>query len=160
MVLCRIDLLTKVSTNMTDINEQIEQFFSDYEKRFERGLAGNAVAEETAQAFADFFVEASPVGVSGGKNDRDFLEAVPAGYDFYRSIGITKMEIRQLDITELNELHYMVEVYWESFYEKDGDADSIEFSVIYFLQNLNGALKVFAYITGDEQAVLKERGLV
>ncbi len=103
---------------MADINDQIEQFFSDYEKRFAEGLAGNAVAEETARAFADFFVEASPVGVSGGKTIKDFLEAVPKGYDFYRSIGITSMEIRQLDITELNELHYMVEVYWESFMKK------------------------------------------
>lgn len=145
---------------MADINDQIEQFFEAYEKRFADGLAGNAVAEETANAFADFFVEASPTGISGGPNDQRFLDTVPKGYEFYRSIGITRMEIRQIDITELNELHYMVEVYWESFYEKDGQADSIEFSVIYFLQHLNGSLKVFAYITGDEQAVLRERGLV
>jgi len=145
---------------MADINDQIEQFFEAYEKRFAEGLAGHTVAEETAEAFAGFFVEASPAGISGGKNDQSFLDAVPKGYEFYRSIGITRMEIRQIDITELNELHYMVEVYWESFYEKDGRADSIEFSVIYFLQYLNGSLKVFAYITGDEQAVLKERGLV
>lgn len=145
---------------MADINDQIEQFFEAYERRFAEGLAGNAVAEDTAKAFADFFVEASPVGISGGKNDQSFRDAVPKGYDFYRSIGITKMEIRQLDITELNELHYMVEVYWESFYEKDGNPDSVEFSVIYFLQHLNETLKVFAYITGDEQALLKERGLV
>ncbi|WP_426291771.1 hypothetical protein ACN9ML_16660 [Dyadobacter endophyticus] len=145
---------------MVDINDQIEQFFEAYEKRFAEGLAGNAVAEGTATAFADFFVEASPMGIIGGKNDQDFLDRVPKGYDFYRSIGIAKMEIRQLDITELNELHHMVEVYWESFYEKDGEPGSIEFSVIYFLQHLNETLKVFAYITGDEQAVLKERGLV
>lgn len=145
---------------MADINDQIEQFFDEYEKRFADGLAGQAVEEDTASAFADFFVEASPMGIIGGKNDQEFRERVPQGYEFYRSIGITKMAIRQLDITELNELHYMVEVYWESFYEKDGQPGSIEFSVIYFLQHLNGALKVFAYITGDEQAVLKERGLV
>ena len=145
---------------MADINDQIEQFFEAYEARFADGLAGRAVAEETAKDFADFFVEASPKGIIGGKNDQEFCDRVPKGYDFYRSIGITKMEIRQLDITELNELHYMVEVYWESFYEKDGEADSIEFSVIYFLQHLNETLKIFAYITGDEQAVLKERGLV
>ena len=145
---------------MADINDQIEQFFEEYEKRFAEGLAGNAVAEETARAFADFFVEASPNGIIGGKNDQEFRDRVPQGYDFYRSIGITKMEIRQLDITELNEQHYMVEVYWESFYDKDGEPGSIEFSVIYFLQHLNGSLKVFAYITGDEQAVLKEKGLV
>lgn len=145
---------------MADVNDQIEQFFEAYEKRFAEGLAGNQVAEETATAFADFFVEASPNGVIGGKNDQEFRDRVPEGYNYYRTIGITQMQIRQLDITELNELHHMVEVYWESFYEKDGKPDSIEFSVIYLLQHRNGTLKVFAYITGDEQAVLKERGLV
>ena len=145
---------------MEDINDKIQAFFEAYEKRFEEGLAGEVVAEETAKVFADFFVEASPVGISGGKNDTQFLEAVPKGYDFYRSIGITKMEIRQIDITELNEMHYLVDVRWESFYTKNGNEDSIEFSVIYFLQNRKDELKIFAYITGDEQAVLKERGLV
>ncbi|CAG5071363.1 hypothetical protein DYBT9623_03406 [Dyadobacter sp. CECT 9623] len=145
---------------MEDINDDIQAFFEGYEKRFEEGLAGQAVAEDTARVFADFFVEASPVGISGGKNDAQFLEAVPKGYEFYRSIGITKMEIRQIDITELNEMHYLVDVRWESFYEKDGSEDSMEFSVIYFLQNRKSELKIFAYITGDEQAVLKERGLV
>lgn len=145
---------------MEDINDHIQAFFEEYEKRFEEGLAGQAVAEDTAKVFADFFVEASPVGIMGGKNDEQFRETVPKGYDFYRSIGITKMEVRQIDITELDEMHYLVDVRWEAFYEKSGLEDSVEFSVIYFLQNRKGELKIFAYITGDEQAVLKERELV
>ncbi|KQS31379.1 hypothetical protein [Dyadobacter sp. Leaf189] len=145
---------------MDDINDSIQAFFEDYEKRFEEGLAGNAVAEDTAKAFAEFFVEASPAGVSGGKNDAQFLEAVPKGYEFYRSIGINKMEIRQVDITELDDLHYLVDVRWQSLYMKDGDEGTIEFSVIYFLQHLNETLKIFAYITGDEQRILKQSGLI
>ncbi|WP_439580920.1 hypothetical protein [Dyadobacter bucti] len=149
-----------ITEKMEDVNDKIEKFFEEYERRFEEGLAGNPVAEETVNSFADFFVEASPVGVTGGKNDHSFLEAIPKGYDFYRSVGVTKMVINQLDITELNELHYMVEVYWESFYETEEKSGSIEFTVLYLLQHLNQELKIFAYITGDEQRVLKEHGLI
>ena len=145
---------------MKDINDQIEAFFEQYEKRFESGLAGESVGQETTEAFADYFVEASPMGVMGSKNDESFLNAVPKGYDFYKSIGITEMKIKQIDITELDPLHYMVDVRWESVYQKDESEGSIEFSVIYFLQHLKETLQVFAYITGDEQKALKEHGLV
>lgn len=145
---------------MKDINDQIEAFFEEYEKRFAAGLAGESVEKATSEAFADYFVEASPMGVMGSKNDESFLNAVPKGYEFYKSIGVTEMKIRQIDITELDPLHYMVDIRWESVYQKDGSEGSIEFSVIYFLQHLNEKLKVFTYITGDEQKVLKEHGLV
>ncbi len=34
-------------------------------------------AEATAAAFADCFVEASPVGINCGKNDETFLAQIP-----------------------------------------------------------------------------------
>jgi hypothetical protein len=145
---------------MEEIHNKIEQFFDEYEKRFAEGLAGQPDTEAIVNVFADFFVEASPVGVVGGKNDADFRETIPKGYDFYRSIGTTKMKINQLDIADLDDFHHMAEVYWEAFYDKEGNSQSIEFTVIYFLQHLNDQLKIFAYITGDEQKLLKEKGLI
>jgi hypothetical protein len=71
------------------------------------------------------------------------------------------MKIMALDITWLNDMHVMAKVCWQAIYQKkDGNKETINFDVFYFLQKQNGALKIFAYITGDEQAVLKERGLI
>ena len=145
---------------MEEIHLKIEQFFDEYEKRFAEGLAGRPNVEAIADVFANFFVEASPVGISGGENDTRFREAIPKGYEFYRSIGTTQMQINQLSIRDLDDFHYMAEAYWEAFYDQDGESQSIEFTVIYFLQHLKDQLKIFAYITGDEQKVLKERGLI
>ena len=145
---------------MEEIHNKIEQFFEDYQKRFAEGLSEQPDVEAIADAFADFFVEASPVGIMGGKNDSEFRVAIPKGYDFYRSIGTTEMKINQLSIRDLDDYHYMAEAYWESIYDKEGESQSIEFNVIYFLQHLNDKLKIFAYITGDEQKVLKEKGLI
>lgn len=145
---------------MDEIHDKIEQFFEEYQKKFAEGLAGHPDVEAIAGVFANFFIEASPVGISGGENDEAFRDAIPKGYDMYRSIGTTEMKINQLSIRDLDDYHYEAEAYWEAFYEMDGISQSIEFTVIYYLQYLNEELKIFAYITGDEQKVLKERGLV
>lgn len=145
---------------MEEIHLEIEAFFEKYEQRFADGLAGKPDVEGTVDAFADFFVEASPVGIIGSKNDAAFRESIPKGYDFYKSIGTTEMKINQVHITDLDDLHYLVDVYWEAFYSRDEGNQSIEFNVMYMLQNQNGALRIFAYITGDEEKVLKEKGLI
>ena len=71
------------------------------------------------------------------------------------------MKISKLDITKLDDLHYMVKVYWNSLYEKKNKKMiSIGFDVIYFLRAKENEWKIFLYITGDEQKVLKENGLI
>jgi hypothetical protein len=55
----------------------------------------------------------------------------------------------------------MVKVHWFSEYlRKDGEKIPIDFEVIYFLQKLEEAPKIFAFIGGDEEKVLKENGLL
>jgi hypothetical protein len=144
------------------MNEQsIKVFFTAYESRTNAALAGNIDVEGTMQSFANCFVEASPVGITCGNNDEQFRESIPKGIEFYRSIGTTEMKILAMDITVLDDFHGMAEVYWEAIYNtKEGKEDIIEFTVIYFVQGLNDQIKIFAYITGDEQKVLRERGLI
>ena len=144
------------------MNEQsIKAFFNAYESRFNASLTGKIDVEGTTQSFANCFVEATPAGITCGKNDEQFREAIPKGIEFYRSIGTTEMKILAIDITMLDDLHAMAEVYWEAIYNtKEGKEVVIEFTVIYFVQGLNDQIKIFAYITGDEQKVLRERGLI
>lgn len=83
------------------------------------------------------------------------------GYAFYRNIGITSMDIVSKTITPLDNFHTITKVRWKSnFIKKDGLKSSIEFENIYFTQTKDSQHKVFAYITGDEQAALKEAGLL
>lgn len=145
---------------MQQMHQTIEQFFKDYEKRFAEGLAGKADVAATTAVFADCFIEAGPQGVVCGKNDDTFRASIPKGYDFYKSIGTSRMKVEHLMVTALDDLHYMVKVRWQSYYIKDERELLIEFDVTYFLQQQQEQLKIFAYITGDEQQLLKERGLV
>lgn len=147
---------------MDAMKQELENFFDAYEARFNDALKGLPVdLEGTTAAFADTFIEASPKGIVCGENDDTFREAIPKGYDFYRSIGTKAMRIVWRNITPLDDYHALVKIHWQGLYDKaDGGEEKIDFDVIYFVQMLNAAPKIFAYITGDEQKVLQERGLI
>ena len=153
---------------MSDVKQKVRQFFQAYEARFMRALQGDNKVEGavddiegTVNAFAEHFIEASPAGVVAGKNDDTFRKLIPRGNEFYRSIGTQLMTIRNIAIAELNEYHVMATVEWDSRYKRsDGKEIAISFEVIYLLQHIDGTLKIFAYITGDEQQALREAELI
>lgn len=140
----------------------LNNFFDAYANRVNGALKGEEPdVDEAAQAFADYFVGTSPEGIAGGKNDEAFRQMIPKGYDFYKNIGITSMNIVSRDITPLDEFHAMVKVHWNAaFTRQDSSRGSITFDVIYFLRIMGAECKIFAYITGDEQKALKEYGLI
>jgi hypothetical protein len=83
------------------------------------------------------------------------------GFEFYRSIGTKSMKISRLTVIALDELHVQARVSWQSDYVKrDGTGERIDFDVIYLLQTIGEGPKIFAYITGDEEEALRERGLI
>ncbi|MGZ8557027.1 MAG: hypothetical protein ACXWWC_01770 [Chitinophagaceae bacterium] len=146
---------------MEDWNQNINNFFNQYEAKFNEALGGSPKTEETAGAFADYFIAANPSGVTCGKNDEQFRKAISQGYEFYKGNGLRAMKIISQNNSSLDEFHALNKVQWKSFYEtKQGKKVEIEFNVIYFLQLLNKQVKIFGYITGDEQKLLQERGLV
>lgn len=146
---------------MDERTAAIEDFFASYAGEFAQALEGHADAEATARHFTDCFIEASVHGVSCGRNDEVFRQQIPRGYDFYRSIGMKSMLVRDIQVSPLDGAHSIARVRWDSTYGKpDGTEESIDFEVIYFLQMTSGEPKIFGYITGDEQAIMRERGLI
>lgn len=142
--------------------EIIKKFFAAYAARMNEALNDppKIDAEATAAAFAGCFVEASPAGIICGKNDEAFLEQIPKGYEHYKNIGTRSMNITSLEITPLDELHAVAKVHWDSNYvRKDKKEIRIEFDVFYFVQMKADIPEIFAYVTGDEQKVMKEYGL-
>lgn len=141
---------------------KIEAVFDAYAQRFKDGIAGNVPdVEGTVGAFAESFIESSPLGVIAKENNEKFKEIVPQGYAYYMSIGSSGMEIRSKVITFLDELHSMAQISWKADYiKKDGEKVSIEFDVFYIITEKDGDPKIFAYITGDEQKALDDKGLV
>lgn len=155
-------MATDTLTPSAITQHEIDVFFKAYAARFNDALSGKQVdVSGTVNAFADCFVEASPAGIHCGKNDQQFRDAIPKGHEFYKQTGMKAMVIEAKDLTILDGLHAMVRVHWRSDHVKrDGAQVSIPFEVIYLLQHQEKGLKIFAYITGDEQKVMKEKGVL
>lgn len=149
---------------MRDIEPAIRAFFDAYAGRMNDALADPPRIDirQAREAFAAYFVGTNHTHVHGGKNGLLFRLTIPRGYRHYRKIGCKRMELRRLEVKPLDAFHAMAETHWWSlFVKKDGEPVEIEFDNIYLLHIPKcGRPKIFAWITGDEQQALKDRGVI
>jgi hypothetical protein len=139
----------------------VRTLFDRYERLFGRSLAGDSDMDEVASLYASDFIAASPAGVMTGKNDDQMKRVMAQGYAHYRAIGTKGMRIRQIRLSPIDEHHCVAHVAWTATYvRKDQPDTTIDFDVHYLVQNLDGEAKVFGWVSGDEQALLKQHGIV
>ena len=139
----------------------VRKLFERYERFFKRSLGGDIDMDEAASLYASDFIAASPAGVMTGKNDDQFKQAMTQGYAHYRAIGTKEMRIRNIAIAPIDEHHCVAHVAWTATYARQDQADTaIDFDVHYLVQKLDGEPKVFGWVSGDEQALLKKHGIV
>ena len=141
---------------------EIENFFNRYEARVNEALSNGEVdIDDAVSSFASDFIEASPAGVIVGKNDKKFRKSISQGYSFYKEIGIRSMDILSTQTTILDKFHAMVKVHWNSsFVRPNKSKGDIAFDVYYLIQKMEEDIRIFVYITGDEQQALKDEGLI
>lgn len=139
----------------------VREFFERYESVFNRSLGGAIDTDEAAALYASEFIAASPAGVMTGKNDDQFKQVMTQGYAHYRAIGTKEMRIRNVRISPMDDHHCVAHVAWTATYAREGRADvAIDFDVHYLVQKLDGEPKVFGWVAGDEQALLRQHGIV
>lgn len=144
-----------------DTDTLIKDFFLQYATRLNETLKGHPVdAEEAASCFADFFVQADPNGVLGGKNDETLREAIPKGWEHYKALGFNNIVLRSCEISRLNSMHAVARIQWQFFYEKKGVPGEINFEIAYFVQVRENRCRIFGFVIEDENKALKEHGLV
>ena len=141
--------------------EEVEDFFNRYASTMNNALFGDVIdVKSFLHYFARYVVGANPSGVQGGKNDLEFANSIKSGIDFYKRIGVISMNIMAKDVAILDGYHATARISWESIYNKEDKLGEIAFNVVYLVQVIDHAVKIFAYITGDEQKALRERGLI
>ena len=139
----------------------VRKLFERYERAFNQALSGDTDLREVASLYASRFIAASPAGVMTGKND-DHLKLVMAqGYARYRAMGTKKMRIRNVRISPMDDHHCVAHVAWTATYaRKDRPDTAIDFDVHYFVQQLDEEPKVFGWVSGDEQALLRKHDII
>ena len=144
------------------MKESIAQFFDDYAKRFNEALKGSEPdVEKTIASFATFFLESNPNKIILTKNDETFKASIPQGFAYYRSIGLQNMKICSKAITILDDYHALVKIHWQSLYiKKEGNKAELGFDTHYMIRFIDDAVKIFCYVSGDEQQFMEQNGLV
>ncbi len=138
----------------------VRKFFDRYERVFNQSLGGRTDMDEVAALYASEFVAASPAGVMTGKNDEQLKQMMAQGYARYRAMGTKGMRIRDVRFSPIDDHHGVAHVAWTATYARRDQPDvAIDFDVHYLVQNLDGELKVFGWVSGDEQALLREHGV-
>jgi hypothetical protein len=139
----------------------VRRLFVRYERVFSQALAGDIGMDEVSALYASEFIAASPAGVTTGKNDRSLKQVMAEGYARYRAIGTRAMRIRSLRISPIDRLHCVAHVGWTATYARNASPDiTIDFEVHYLVQELGGEAKVFGWVSGDEEALLRQHGIV
>ncbi len=139
----------------------IENFFKRYEGFFAQSLNGEVDAKEMAELYAREFIAASPIGVMAGKNNSEFQQVMAQGYEQYRKIGTKGMRVRGIRVSPIDELHCVAHVAWTATYANANNPSiEIDFDVHYLLQELKGKLHIFGWVSGNEEELLKEYGVI
>lgn len=139
----------------------VKTFFERYESFFNRSLAGDMDENEVAALYAAEFIAASPAGVMTGKNDDHLKEVMAQGYARYRAMGTKAIRMSNIRISPIDAYHCVAHVAWMATYARQNQPDvSIDFDVHYFVQKLDGEPKVFGWVSGDEQALLRKHGIL
>jgi len=139
----------------------VRKLFERYERVFRRSLGGDMDMEEAAALYAAEFIAATPAGVRTGKNDDRLKEVMIRGYARERAIGMKDMAIRHVRLAPIDDCHCVAHVAWTATYARNDRPDvAIDFDVHYFVQTLDGEPKVFGWVSGDEQALLRTHGIL
>jgi len=139
----------------------VRQLFERYERVFNQSLGGDMDMDDVAALYAPEFIAASPAGVMTGKNDDQLKQVTAQGYDRYRAMGTKEMRIRDVRLSAIDGHHCVAHVAWTAIYARRDQPDvAIDFDVHYFVQKLGEGPKVFGWVSGDEQALLKEHGII
>ena len=141
------------------MEQAVRQLFERYEGHFNAGLKGEVDLPAVAALYADSFIAASPSGLFAGKNDEEFKKVTVQGFKHYRETGVQQMMVSDLHVSVIDELHGLARVQWSATYKVKGQEKIIAFTNVYLVRLEGATARVFGWITGDEEALLRRHGI-
>lgn len=139
----------------------VKALFERYADAFNQALRGDPDLTEVASFYAPAFIAASPMGVATGQNDDQLRDAMAQGYARYRAIGTKEMQLRELQITRIDDNHCLARAAWRATYARANlPSCVIDFDVHYLVQVLEGRPSIFGWVAGDEEAALQQHGII
>ncbi|TRD00415.1 nuclear transport factor 2 family protein [Mesorhizobium sp. WSM4303] len=139
----------------------VQKFFKAYEKIYNDAIADKVDLNDVADMYSAGFVSVTPAAIMVGENGQPLKDMMKKGFEAYRAIGSKKMTCTDVSVTPIDQDHCVVKVDWSGDYQrKDGKPVTIDFAINYLVEKGDDELKVFGWISGDEQAEFRKHGLM
>ncbi len=139
----------------------VRKFFKAYERVYNDAMGGEVNMDDVGQMYSTGFVSVTPAGVMVGENGQPLKDVMRKGFEAYRALGSKKMTYTDVAVTAIDRDHCVARVQWSGQYQrKNKECLTIDFEVNYLVERRDGRLKVFGWITGDEQAEFRKHGLL
>ncbi|TPK92830.1 MULTISPECIES: nuclear transport factor 2 family protein [unclassified Mesorhizobium] len=140
---------------------EVRTFFKAYEKVYNDAIAGNVDMDAVGALYSTGFVSVTPAGVMAGENGQQLKDTMKKGFEAYRAMGSKRMTCTDVSVIPIDQDRCVAKVEWSGDYErKDKSLVTIDFEVDYLVERRDGSLKVFGWISGDEQAEFRKHGLL
>ncbi|RWN20266.1 MAG: nuclear transport factor 2 family protein [Mesorhizobium sp.] len=137
----------------------VRKFFKVYKKIYNDAIADTVDLNDVADMYSAGFVSVTSAAVMVGENGEQLKAIMTKGFEAYRALGSKRMTCKEVSVTPVDQC--VAEVNWAGDYErKDGSPVTIDFAVNYLVEKRDGKLKVFGWISGDEQAEFRKHGLL
>ncbi|MBZ9850101.1 nuclear transport factor 2 family protein [Mesorhizobium sp. CA14] len=139
----------------------VQKFFKTYEKVYNDAIADNVDMDDVGALYSTGFVSVTPAGIMAGENGQQLKDTMKKGFEAYRALGSKRMTCKDVSVTPIDQDHCVAKVQWSGDYErKEKRPVTIDSEVDYLVERRDGSLKVFGWISGDEQAEFKKHGLL
>lgn len=139
----------------------------DYEQMFRRYVdAMNAALDDadTSGTIQSFYAETSLALSLDGRlqaaTNAELGLILSQMQDLYRKSSMQAMTLGRVEATALEENHDRVVVHYIADYLARGATVPVPFSVTYLCQRRGEDAKIFAFIAGDEAALLRQYGVL
>jgi hypothetical protein len=152
-----VNLVKEVTLN----NKQQKRLLALNEVMAGRLIGQEVDMEQGASFYATAVIGAAPAVVMVAQNDEQFRLVIKQGFEAYRGMGTKEIFNRGIEIMPIDKLQCLARVSWTAVYDRGDYPDiSIGFDVHYLIQQVQETPKIFGWISGNEQDVLKEHGII
>lgn len=151
---------TDTQYGIPPMQDEVNDLFKRYERLTNEALANEPDLDALGNLYTDEFIASAPGGVRTGQKDDEFEKMLTSGFAYNREIGTQRMNVTDVKLEPIDDMHALANVDWRATYDIEETTKNIEFTNAYLVRVENGEAKVFGWITGDEQAELREHGII
>lgn len=134
--------------------------FVRYADALNRSLSGSDEIGTIRSFYAETSLALGQDGSMKAASNEELGAILAHVHEFYVRVRVQSIAVERAEVSELAPRHHRVLVHFVARYLLKGSEVAIPFWVTYLCQEREDGPKIFAFIAGDEMALLRQHGII